>query len=310
LVNSLHYIYPFHFLSALKRSSKHQTSPDLVTVNSEVLESTKSGRITHTSPPTSSVVRSEPLAVQLSKIPQVTMFDENFSFLSSTASPASCGSNDTISSSPEVSPFSSRCSSPLPHHAQQNSSLALRQRDNRYNSRPSLTKISVPRHPSITALTAEFESQLLDSPSDLSSPPFSHSNVSTPNTELDYLDEGFVEPDHHHTSSSSSSVSSFDPSLWDLSMADLNTTSYPAGSPPMYAQRRRQRQALVRLQCLSRRAPDLAMLVEECHPSSLPLMSKVRAKSISSGGGRVEKERSNSISVVRRMPRMRKRATR
>jgi hypothetical protein len=134
-----------------------------------------------------------------------------------------------------------------------------------------------------------------------------YSNVSTPNTEFDDLDEGFVEADDPHTSSNNST---FDPSLWDLSMADLNTTSYPSHSPPSFALRRRQRQALVRLQCLTKRAPDLAMLVEECHPSSLPIVDKGRAKSISSVSGRVEKDRSISASVVKRMPRMRKRNTR
>jgi hypothetical protein len=64
---------------------------------------------------------------------------------------------------------------------------------------------------------------------------------------------------------------------------------------------------------LARRAPDLAMLVEECHPSSLLMMeSSGRAKSISGVGGRIEKEKSNSqsVGVVKRLPRMRKRVTR
>lgn len=239
------------------------------------------------------------------------MFDDNFSFLSSTSSPPSCGSNDTVSSSADISPFSSRCSSPLLQPVRPISAFPFRQRDDRFNTRPSLTKLNVPRHPSITALTAEFESHVLDSPSDLSTPPFSSSNLSTPNTELEDLNEGFVEPaDHRSSSSSCSSANSFDPSLWDLSMAVLHTTSYPSDSLPTHALRRRQRQALARLQCLAKRAPDLAILVEECHPSSLPMVVNGRAKSISSGGGRVEKERMNSIGMMRRIPRMRKRATR
>jgi hypothetical protein len=234
------------------------------------------------------------------------MFDENFSFLSSPSGPCSCSSNDTLPSSPDLSPFSSRCSSPLPQTTQHHSSFVLRQRDDRFNSaRPSLGMINVPRHPSITALTAEFESQNLESPSDLSSPSSPYSDVSTPNTEIEDLDEGFGEPDY---SESLSRSSTFDPSLWDLSMAELNTTSYPSDSFPSFSVRRRQRQALVRLQCLARRAPDLAMLVEECHPSSLPMMEGGRAKSIS--GGRIGKERSGGAGVVRKMPRMRKRATR
>jgi hypothetical protein len=130
----------------------------------------------------------------------------------------------------------------------------------------------------------------------------------SPNTELDDLDEGFVEPMDHRTSSISR-ANSFDPSMWDLSMADLHTTSCPPDSAPPYALRRRQRQALMRLQCLTKRAPDLAMLVEECHPSSLPMMGGGRAKSISSGGSRIEKEKPNIASTVKRMPRMRKRVT-
>lgn len=236
------------------------------------------------------------------------MFDENFSFLSSATGPSSCTSNDTAPSSLDVSPLSSRCSSPLPQPYKQFSSLVYRERDNRFNMRPSLNQVNVPRHPSITALTTGFESQVLDSSPDFStsSPPYS--NVSTPNTELDDLDEGFAEPDHHDTPSLGDNT--FDPSLWDLSMADLNTTSYPSDALPSFALRRRQRQALVRLQCLARRTPDLAMLVEECHPSSLPLMDKGRSKSISSASGRIEKERSGGGSVVKRMPRMRKRLTR
>lgn len=238
------------------------------------------------------------------------MFDENFSFLSFTAGPSSCISNETASSSPDVSPFSSRCSSPVLQPTQHIPSLTFRQRDNRFNSRPSLTKVSVPRHPSITALTAEFETHVLESPSDLSGPFFPYSNVSTPNTELDDVDEGFVEPAEHRNPSSTWDDTTFDPSLWDLSMADLNTTSYPSDSIPSFALRRRQRQALVRLQCLAKRAPDLAMLVEECHPSSLPMMNHGRAKSIGSGCGRIEKERLTTAGIVKRIPRMRKRSTR
>lgn len=237
------------------------------------------------------------------------MFDKNFSFLSPTSSPPSCASTDAVLSSPDLSPFSSRCPSPLLHPSQPptSSPLAFRQRDNRFNSRPSLTLLSVPRHPSITALTSEFEAQLLDCPSDLSVSSSAYSDVSSPRTELDDLDEGFVEPDQHQNSSSDST---FDPFLWDLSMADLNATSCPSHSAPSFALRRRQRQALVRVQCLAKRAPDLAMLVEERHPSSLPMMDKSRAKSISGVSGRIEKDRSISASVVKRMPRMRKRNTR
>lgn len=248
------------------------------------------------------------------------MFDENFSFLSPTPGPFSCASNDTVPSSPDPSPFSSRCPSPVLQPTHETTSLAFRQRDPRYNSRPSLAMLHVPRHPSITALTAEFDSHGLDSPSTLSSSSSSpYSNVSTPNTELDDLDEGYyVDPDTQNSSSCNNNM--FDPSLWDLAMsADLNPTSYPSSdsrSPAAsFALRRRQRQALVRLQCLAKRAPDLAMLVEECHPSSLPMSDTPRSKSTSSsggGGGRTDRERSNSTGagIVKRIPKMKKRVTR
>lgn len=237
------------------------------------------------------------------------MFDENFSFISTTTSPFSCVSNEIDPCSTDISPFSSRCPSPIspPRTQAFPSALAIRQRDDRFNSRPSLTKLNLPRHPSIIALTGDLESQVVSCPSDHSTPPCPYADNSPPNTELEVLDPGFGEPADHRTVPSSR-ADSFDPSLWDLSMADLNTTSYPSDLSPPYTLRRRQRQALMRLQCLGKRAPDLAILVEECHPSSLPMVGKVRAKSISSGG-RIEKERAPSVSVVKRTPRMRKRAT-
>ncbi|RJE17170.1 hypothetical protein PHISCL_10493, partial [Aspergillus sclerotialis] len=119
--------------------------------------------------------------------------------------------------------------------------------------------------------------------------------------------------------------SEIDPTLWDLSMSDtMVATSSPRPSLSLEAQalssytmRRRQRQALVRLQCLATRTPDLAMLIEECHPSSLPLetailkaysSSKGRSDStcsISGAGpcgnatssGRIEKERSVALAT-------------
>jgi hypothetical protein len=237
------------------------------------------------------------------------MFDENFSFLSSTTSPSSCPSNDTAPSSPGVSPFSSRCSSPIPRPAEPTfTSLTFRQRDNRYDSRPIFTNTHVPRHPSITALTAEFDSQVLHTSSDFAASSSSYFTNSNSNTDLEDLEEGPTENVHHYTSHTSDDV--FDPSLWDLSLSNLNTTSYPTTSPPAFGMRRRQRQAFVRLQCLARRAPDLAMLMEECHPSSLPLIDRGRAKSISGGTGRIEKERSSCVNVAKRLPRIRKRVTR
>jgi hypothetical protein len=143
-------------------------------------------------------------------------------------------------------------------------------------------------------------------------------------------DEGFYEgPDTPATTISDYSYDSadVDPTLWDLSMSDtLVATSSPRPSLSLEAQalssytmRRRQRQALVRLQCLATRTPDLAMLIEECHPSSMPFetdilkswnATKGRTESTSGSGvtssGRIEKDRSGSIAVSRKAPRMRK----
>ena len=95
--------------------------------------------------------------------------------------------------------------------------------------------------------------------------------------DLDTGDEGFF--DGSDTPPSDYDAD-FDHSVFDLSMRDLHTTSSPRPSLSLeaqalssYTQRRRQRQALVRLQCMAKRAPDLAMLIEECHPSSMPLSS-------------------------------------
>lgn len=148
-------------------------------------------------------------------------------------------------------------------------------------------------------------------------------------------DEGFYDgPDTPATNISDFSYESneVDPTLWDLSMSDsMIATSSPRPSLSLEAQalssytmRRRQRQALIRLQCLATRTPDLAMLIEECHPSSLPLetdsvraySSKERTESVCSYSGllgstncRIEKERHGSTAAVRKTPRMRKRVS-
>jgi hypothetical protein len=244
------------------------------------------------------------------------MFDENFSFLSPTSNTSSGSYGDCTSS--DVSPFTSRSSSPRPYlrrcSISTRSPPALPYRDSRFNS-----VTSIPSNASITALTARLETHALSSAS-------AHLPASpTPTTPSysDFSDEGFVDgptpldADLKH-----------DSTLWDLSTPDLNITSTPrnsngANNPPSFSLRRRQRQALVRLQCLVQRAPDLMMVAEECHPSSLPLPEEpvwgsgtkrhsVSMSGLSAGGrpgARVEKERSPSA-AVKRTPRMRKRNTR
>ncbi len=253
------------------------------------------------------------------------MFNENFSF-GSTPNPAALQLSIEECTSAEISPFTSRCSTPHSTHSQS-------RRDSRFDSYR-----SAPRHPSITALTAQLQSHALNDmnmrtpsppPSDISSPSDSASTVD---------DEGYCEgPDTPATMTSDYSydANDMDPTLWDLSMSDtMVATSSPRPSLSLEAQalssytlRRRQRQALVRLQCLATRTPDLAMLIEECHPSSLPLdAGLLRAFSSSIGrtgsssnlsgmggsgtsSGRIEKERTPSVAAVRKAPRLRKRTS-
>lgn len=227
------------------------------------------------------------------------MFNENFSFGEPLAL------SEPIST--DISPFASRSSSPR----LENSRIQpYARRDSRFDSwRP-------PRHPSVTALTAQLESHALTDHLTLDSPV----SMASPNDSL--YDEGFYDgPDTPATTSSDES-NDFDPALWDLSVCDYSATSSPRPSLSLEAQalssytmRRRQRQALVRLQCLAKRTPDIAMLIEECHPSSLPLSGDgdwssngtTRSNStISFGGYKIEKQRSETISS-RRTPKIRKR---
>lgn len=254
------------------------------------------------------------------------MFNENFSFGSSSPHQTPLTLNIEECTSAEISPFTSRCSSPHP------SRPAATRRDSRFDAH---RYAGAPRHPSITALTAQLQSQALTD-TEMRSPSPPPSDATSPASSIDTdADEGFYDgPDTPATTVSdySSESNDFDPTLWDLSMSDtMVATSSPRPSLSLEAQalsaytmRRRQRQALVRLQCLASRTPDLAMLIEECHPSSLPLETDtVRAYSANgrsdstsnisglavaaTANGRIEKERSGSIAAVRKAPRMRKR---
>ncbi|KAI1621097.1 hypothetical protein EDD37DRAFT_144954 [Exophiala viscosa] len=252
------------------------------------------------------------------------MFNENFTF---GASPQASTLSLQIepSTSGEISPFTSRCSSP------RNGRPASPHRDSRFDT----YKPNIPhRHPSLAALTAQLQSQALND-TEMRSPSLPPSEPESPleSTSDTDVDEGFYDgPETPETTVSDIYESvDVDPALWDLSMSDaMVATSSPRPSLSLEAQalssytmRRRQRQALVRLQCMVTRAPDLAMLIEECHPSSLPFgddsgrsyQTKSRKESTCSGlgiadtgnSGRIEKNRRSSIAAVRKSPRMRKR---
>lgn len=225
------------------------------------------------------------------------MFNENFSFVSGTVEP--------ISISADISPYTSRCSSPHQSDFPSDPRSQRSYRDTRYDTYR-------PRHQSITALTAQLETHGL---SERRRPSYTSDYQDEPSP-ADFAsaeqDEGYYEGPE--TPSTTSSADEFDPSLYDLSMSDISATSSPRPSLSLEAQaysshsiRRRQRQALIRLQCLAKRTPDLAMLIEECHPSSLPMPSDLTPRSGSSSvGGRIEKERRRSSAVVRKSPKMRK----
>lgn len=254
------------------------------------------------------------------------MFNESFSFGSSPIEHQLPPAVDECTSS-DISPFTSRCSSPREDRR------ASSQRDSRFDTH---RYVVAPRHPSVTALTAQLQSHALND-TEMKSPSLSPSDPCSPADSAcaTDVDEGFYDgPDTPATTASDEYESAeVHPTWWDLSMSDAMTaTSSPRPSLSLEAQalssytmRRKQRQALVRLQCLVSRAPDLAMLIEECHPSSLPLGNDTarltNGRSDSTSGlsglgtaeimntGRIEKSRSGSIATVRKPARMRKRTS-
>jgi len=227
------------------------------------------------------------------------MFNENFSFVSGTSNP--------LSASMEISPYTSRSASP--HSAEFPPEARRAYRDTRYDTYR-------PRHQSITALTAQLESHIL---SDQRKPSFTSNyqddqfSSECPSAEQD---EGYYEGPATPSTISSDYSGDFDPALYDLGMSDLSATSSPRPSLSLEAQacsshslRRRQRTAFIRLQCLAKRTPDLAMLIEECHPSSLPMPSDFTPRSGSIcniTSGRIEKDSRRSSTAVRKSPKMRK----
>jgi hypothetical protein len=256
------------------------------------------------------------------------MFNENFSFEASSQA-QSLSLPLEASTSGEISPFTSRCSSP------RNGRAASPQRDSRFDTH----RHNIPhRHPSVAALTAQLQSQALND-TEMRSPSLPPSEPETPtesNSDTD-VDEGFYDgPETPETPIADmyEGEDDVDPTLWDLSMSDaLVARSAPRPSLSLdaqalssYTMRRRQRQALVRLQCMVTRAPDLAMLIEECHPSSLPFGDDSTGRNYNArsrqdsacnvswlgsaepaNSGRIEKNRRDSIISVRKTVRMRKR---
>jgi len=236
------------------------------------------------------------------------MFDENFSFLARSADNTTAYRGYP---SADVSPLASRCSSPKlapcrpPPLADALSFPPARRRDSRYNSITSIPSLPAARQPSITALTTQFENHSLLSThmpssatnSSCTSMGDDSSITTTPTTptsgtfrysfdsDLD-LDEGFVDgPD-------------LDPSLWALGLPPHGASTSAHGAVPSFALRRRQRQALMRLQCLAQRAPDLMVLLEERHPSDLPLADDLalaawrkRGSIVLSPAAKLDKER-------------------
>ena len=251
------------------------------------------------------------LFTQATHKPPLIMFNANFSFSPSTSSRSY--TSVPRSSPSNVSPNTSR--SPSPHQSQgldrsRYYSQRLPQRDSRYDTYRG-------RQPSVAHITTQLQSYTI-SVDCTSSPAFSDAGVTTP-SDMDTEGSGFDGPD---TPASTATDYSFqeelDPAMWDMPIADLHPTSSPRPSLSLeaqalssFTQRRRQRQALVRLQCLATRAPDLALLLEECHPSSLPLDPANRRNSSTTstpvmGSSRVDKERA---SLARKAPRSRRRTT-
>jgi len=224
------------------------------------------------------------------------MFNENFSFVS--------GTSDPLSASADISPYTSRCASP--HQAEFAPEARRSYRDTRYDTYR-------PRHQSITALTAQLESHVLSDPRRRSYTSDYQDEPSPSEYNFAEQDEGYYEGSETPSTTASDYSGDFDPALYDLGMSDLSATSSPRPSLSLEAQacsshslRRRQRTALIRLQCLAKRTPDLAMLIEECHPSSLPMPSDFTPRSGSMTSGRIEKERRRSSVAVRKSPKMRK----
>lgn len=197
----------------------------------------------------------------------IKMF-ENFSFSSASSNGGLSPAFDVHDSLPPcvrtdnhimISPLSSRCPSPLPRTAPYPPA-----REHRSSSQPSATSV---HRLSINSLTHKLKAHSLEpqSPDLPPTPPYSQYDE----------DEGYAGP---YSPEDLSPTSADFPSTY-LDMLAPTPTSNPTGC--LTLSRRYQRQFLSRLQCSASHALSLAMLAEECHPSSLPLPPM--AESSSSG---------------------------
>jgi len=194
---------------------------------------------------------------------------EDFSFLSpATTITPDPGYFDCVYVDPlqPLSPSSSCSSTPI--SPQFPTSRLVR--DPRYQRTPSMDSLTPPsRRHSIDTLTSQFDSHSPFDSSSTTPPADSYQPRSTPVEE----DEGFDEPASNHaglytTTSYEAPLTSLD---YSLSTVPSRYNNVPRTA---FSARRRQRQLLSRLQCLSSGDSNaLAMLIEECHPSSLPLTS-------------------------------------
>lgn len=209
---------------------------------------------------------------------------EDFSFVSSatTISPdPHYALSSYIDPLDSLSPLSQETSSPSSAYfpcANSSRSRDIRFHASRTPSMDSVTSSS--RRPSIDTLTNQFNSHA----------PFESINDSQPRSAPIEEDEGFDEPaSNHFYAAPADCRGSIAPlSAFDYSISTLASSPNPSSRPLGFAARRRQRQLLTRLQCLAsgKMESHLTILMEECHPSSLPFSDSDSEKSPSTGSSR------------------------
>ncbi|KIW54656.1 hypothetical protein PV05_07004 [Exophiala xenobiotica] len=147
------------------------------------------------------------------------MFNENFSFGSPPHEHSLSLKTEQCASS-DISPCNSRCSSP------RNCRTASPRRDSRFDA---YRFAGAPRHPSITALTAQLQSHALDD-TEMHSPSLHPSDPGSPtdSASASDVDEGFYDgPDTPATTVSDPyDLDDVDPTLWDLSMSDVMSPGF------------------------------------------------------------------------------------
>jgi len=179
-----------------------------------------------------------------------------------------------------ISPLSSRCSSPLPRAATYPAARTLR--SSQQQSASALPRLS------IGSLTHKLNMHSLRqrSPELPPTPPYSQYDE----------DEGYGES---YSPDELSPASADFPSTY-LDMLAPPPTSTPTGCITL--SRRYQRQFLSRLQCSASHALSLAMLAEECHPSSLPLPPMAESSSASSSRRVSVSSTSHGVSRIQKTP--------